>query len=132
MSWVTILVRLFPFSCCRRGTECGKTNNGVVSNGAKFLLPLTHTHSFCPPLQSMFAHIFCVLFLARKDALLLRFIRARKWNTINALSMMFKAFKWRLDEDIPAVKYSSDIQLNDQNPKFFEQLEMGKFYIKGT
>lgn len=66
------------------------------------------------------------------DALVLRFIRARKWNTINALSMMFKAFKWRLDEDIPAVKYSSDIQLNDQNPKFFEQLEMGKFYIKGT
>ncbi|KAF9142761.1 hypothetical protein BG015_000673 [Linnemannia schmuckeri] len=66
------------------------------------------------------------------DALLLRFIRARKWNTINALSMMFKAFKWRLDEDIPAVKYSSDVQLNDQNPKFFEQLEMGKFYIKGT
>ncbi|KAG0304054.1 hypothetical protein BGZ97_001644 [Linnemannia gamsii] len=66
------------------------------------------------------------------DALLLRFIRARKWNTINALSMMFKAFKWRLDEDIPAVKYSSDAQLNDQNPKFFEQLEMGKFYIKGT
>ncbi|KAF9132569.1 hypothetical protein BGW39_011834 [Mortierella sp. 14UC] len=66
------------------------------------------------------------------DALLLRFIRARKWNTINALSMMFKAFKWRLDEDIPAVKYSSDIQLNHQNPNFFDQLEMGKFYIKGT
>ncbi|KAF9911830.1 hypothetical protein EC991_002133 [Linnemannia zychae] len=66
------------------------------------------------------------------DALVLRFIRARKWNTINALSMMFKAFKWRLDEDIPAVKYSSDIQLNEQNPNFFDQLEMGKFYIKGT
>lgn len=76
---------------------------------------------------------FCTLFTTTQiDALLLRFIRARKWNTINALSMMFKAFKWRLDEDIPAVKYSSDTQLNDQNPKFFEQLEMGKFYIKGT
>ncbi|KAG0352619.1 CRAL-TRIO domain-containing protein [Gamsiella multidivaricata] len=66
------------------------------------------------------------------DALLLRFVRARKWNVMNALNMLFKAFKWRLDEDIPAVKYSTDVQLNAQYPKFFEQLEMGKFYIHGT
>ncbi|KAK5805588.1 CRAL-TRIO domain-containing protein [Linnemannia elongata] len=66
------------------------------------------------------------------DSLLLRFIRARKWNTVNALNMLFKAFKWRLDEDIPSIKYSSDDSLNEQNPKFFEQLEMGKFYINGT
>ena len=66
------------------------------------------------------------------DSLLLRFIRARKWNTVNALNMLFKAFKWRLDEDIPSIKYSSDGTLNEQNPKFFEQLEMGKFYINGT
>ncbi|KAF9912333.1 hypothetical protein BX616_010332 [Lobosporangium transversale] len=66
------------------------------------------------------------------DSLLLRFIRARKWNVPNALNMLFKAFKWRLDEDIPAVKYSTDVALNEQYPKFFEQLEMGKFYIHGT
>ncbi|KAF8939892.1 CRAL-TRIO domain-containing protein [Dissophora ornata] len=66
------------------------------------------------------------------DALLLRFIRARKWNVVNALNMLFKAFKWRIDEDIPAVKYSTDEHLNEQYPKFFEQLEMGKFYIHGT
>ncbi|KAI1293405.1 hypothetical protein EDD11_008428 [Mortierella claussenii] len=66
------------------------------------------------------------------DSLLLRFIRARKWNVVNALNMLFKAFKWRLDEDIPAVKYSTDEQLNTQYPKFFEQLESGKFYIHGT
>lgn len=46
--------------------------------------------------------------------------------------MLFKAFKWRLDEDIPAVKYSSDAELNQKNDKFFEQLESGKFYIHGT
>jgi len=50
----------------------------------------------------------------------------------NALNMMFKAFKWRLDEDIPAVKYSTDEELNKQYPKFYEQLESGKFYIHGT
>ncbi|KAF9349835.1 hypothetical protein BGX34_001574 [Mortierella sp. NVP85] len=66
------------------------------------------------------------------DALLLRFVRARKWNVTNALNMMFKAFKWRLDEDIPAVKYSTDEELNKQYPKFFDQLESGKFYIHGT
>ncbi|KAG0198855.1 hypothetical protein BGX28_007768 [Mortierella sp. GBA30] len=66
------------------------------------------------------------------DALVLRFVRARKWNVVNALNMMFKAFKWRLDEDIPSVKYSTDDYLNEQHPKFFEQLESGKFYIHGT
>ena len=66
------------------------------------------------------------------DSLLLRFVRARKWNVVNALNMLFKAFKWRLDEDIPAVKYSSDDKLDSQYPKFFEQLESGKFYINGT
>ncbi|KAG0256551.1 hypothetical protein BG011_004441 [Mortierella polycephala] len=66
------------------------------------------------------------------DSLVLRFVRARKWNVVNALNMMFKAFKWRLDEDIPAVKYSTDGELNALYPKFFDQLEGGKFYIHGT
>ncbi|KAF9957610.1 hypothetical protein BGZ65_001956 [Modicella reniformis] len=66
------------------------------------------------------------------DSLLLRFVRARKWNVPNALNMLFKAFKWRLDEDIPSVKYSTDVALDQQYPKFFEQLESGKFYIHGT
>ncbi|KAF9556983.1 hypothetical protein EC968_007863 [Mortierella alpina] len=66
------------------------------------------------------------------DALVLRFVRARKWNVVNAFNMMIKAFKWRLDEDIAAVKYSTDKQLNEMYPKFFEQLDSGKFYIHGT
>ncbi|KAF9998168.1 hypothetical protein BGZ80_011245 [Entomortierella chlamydospora] len=66
------------------------------------------------------------------DALLLRFIRARKWNVVNALNMLFKAFKWRIDEDLPNIKYSTDEHLNAENPKFFEQLESGKFFIHGT
>ncbi|KAG9320342.1 hypothetical protein KVV02_000099 [Mortierella alpina] len=66
------------------------------------------------------------------DALMLRFVRARKWNVINSLNMMVKAFKWRLDEDISAVKYSTDEQLDEMYPQFLEQLESGKFYIHGT
>ncbi|KAG0074852.1 hypothetical protein BGZ92_003170, partial [Podila epicladia] len=59
------------------------------------------------------------------DALVLRFVRARKWNIVNALNMMFKAFKWRLDEDVPAIKYSTDELLDSQNPKLIKQLETG-------
>ncbi|KAG0331918.1 hypothetical protein BG004_001455 [Podila humilis] len=66
------------------------------------------------------------------DSLLLRFVRARKWNVINALNMMFKAFKWRLDEDVPAIKYSTDDLLDKQNPKLIKQLELGKFFLHGT
>ncbi|KAF9946741.1 hypothetical protein BGZ70_003055 [Mortierella alpina] len=66
------------------------------------------------------------------DALVLRFVRARKWNIVNAFNMMVKAFKWRLDEDIAAIKYSTDELLNEMYPKLFEQLDSGKFYIHGT
>ncbi|KAG0099924.1 hypothetical protein BGZ93_005180 [Podila epicladia] len=66
------------------------------------------------------------------DALVLRFVRARKWNIVNALNMMFKAFKWRLDEDVPAIKYSTDELLDSQNPKLIKQLETGKFFLHGT
>jgi len=46
--------------------------------------------------------------------------------------MMFKAFKWRLDEDVPAIKYSTDELLDSQNPKLIKQLETGKFFLHGT
>ncbi|KAG0225438.1 hypothetical protein BGW42_000885 [Actinomortierella wolfii] len=66
------------------------------------------------------------------DSLVLRFVRARKWNAVNALNMMFKAFKWRLDEDVPSIKYSTDVELDEKNPQLFKNLEMGKFYVHGT
>ncbi|KAG0050637.1 hypothetical protein BGZ83_004603 [Gryganskiella cystojenkinii] len=49
----------------------------------------------------------------------------------DALNLMLKAFKWRLHEDIPAVKYSTDDELIALYPKFDEQLESGKLYIHG-
>ncbi|KAF9206982.1 hypothetical protein BGZ49_001463 [Haplosporangium sp. Z 27] len=66
------------------------------------------------------------------DSLVLRFLRARKWNVGNGLLMMLNAFKWRLDEDVENVKVLGDDGLDAKYPKFKEQLEMGKFYIHGT
>lgn len=66
------------------------------------------------------------------DALVLRFLRARKWHVGNGLTMLLKAFKWRLDENVEDVKVLGDNELDEKYPKFKNQLEMGKFYVHGT
>ncbi|KAG0056056.1 hypothetical protein BGZ83_006493 [Gryganskiella cystojenkinii] len=66
------------------------------------------------------------------DSLVLRFLRARKWHVGNALQMLLKAFKWRLDENVEDVKVLGDNELDEKYPKFKSQLEMGKFFVHGT
>ncbi|KAF9580817.1 hypothetical protein BGW38_002388 [Lunasporangiospora selenospora] len=66
------------------------------------------------------------------DSLLLRFLRARKWNVTNGMTMILKAFKWRLDDDIEEVKANNEDALNAKYRGFKIQLEMGKSYIHGT
>ncbi|KAF9585733.1 hypothetical protein BGW38_000995 [Lunasporangiospora selenospora] len=66
------------------------------------------------------------------DSLLLRFLRARKWNVTNGMNMILKAFKWRLEDDIEEVKSKSEDELNEKYRGFRLQLEMGKSYVHGT
>ncbi|KAG0017543.1 hypothetical protein BGZ81_010700 [Podila clonocystis] len=66
------------------------------------------------------------------DSLLLRFLRARKWNVNNGLNMILKAFKWRLEDDIEEVKSKSEEELNAKYRGFKLQMEMGKSYLHGT
>ncbi|KAI1321480.1 hypothetical protein EDD11_005171 [Mortierella claussenii] len=66
------------------------------------------------------------------DALVLRFLRARKWHIANGLTMLLNAFKWRLEQNVENVKVLGDDELDEQYPKFKQQLEMGKFYVHGT
>ncbi|KAG8529242.1 uncharacterized protein KY384_005877 [Bacidia gigantensis] len=78
------------------------------------------------------------------DALLLRFLRARKWNIQNALVMLIATMKWRMAE----VKVDSDIirrgeagaledsQSADAKTKrdghdFLEQMRIGKSFLHG-
>jgi hypothetical protein len=66
------------------------------------------------------------------DALVLRFLRARKWHVANGLLMLLNAIKWRLEQDVENVKVLGDEELDVKYPKFQQQLQMGKFYIHGT
>jgi hypothetical protein len=78
------------------------------------------------------------------DALLLRFLRARKWDVEKALIMMISTMHWRLDEmhvddDIiknGELKAMEDTKVTDAKVKknsedFLTQLRMGKSYLHG-
>ena len=78
------------------------------------------------------------------DALLLRFLRARKWDAEKALIMMISTMHWRLaemhvDDDIVKngeLKAMEDTKSTDAKTKkhaedFLTQLRMGKSYLHG-
>lgn len=75
------------------------------------------------------------------DALLLRFLRARKWDVHNALVMLVATMHWRseemhLDDDIMFNGESSAIKLAKSNDKdaqgFLDQMSMGKSFLHGV
>ncbi|KAG0308259.1 hypothetical protein BGZ98_008519 [Dissophora globulifera] len=66
------------------------------------------------------------------DSLLLRFLRARKWNVTNGMTMLLKAFKWRLEDDVEEVKSKSEDDLDAKYRGFKMQMELGKSYLHGT
>ncbi|EPS39170.1 hypothetical protein H072_7040 [Dactylellina haptotyla CBS 200.50] len=77
------------------------------------------------------------------DALLLRFLRARKWDVDKALVMMVSTMHWRgqevFVEDIvhegelgATRKDGVDLDANKHNEGFLHQLRIGKSYIHGT
>jgi hypothetical protein len=79
------------------------------------------------------------------DALLLRFLRARKWDTKKALVMLISTMRWRLlemhvDDDImfngeaSAVKMSqsSDPKEKKKGDDFLTQMRLGKSFLHGV
>jgi hypothetical protein len=79
------------------------------------------------------------------DALLLRFLRARKWDVDRALVMMISTMSWRskdmhVDDDV--VKNgeggamedsaSSDKAVSQEGKDFLQQLRLGKSFLHGT
>ena len=79
------------------------------------------------------------------DGLLLRFLRARKWDVQNALVMMIATMHWRLQEmhvDDDIVKKgeagavadgaSSEKKIKRDGDDFMTQLRMGKSFLHGT
>ncbi|KAJ2077314.1 phosphatidylinositol transfer protein csr1 [Coemansia sp. RSA 988] len=46
------------------------------------------------------------------DVLLLRFLRARKWNVDDALQMLLACLRWRLDEELDWIIWTGESSLN--------------------
>ena len=78
------------------------------------------------------------------DAILLRFLRARKWNVQAALVMLISALRWRsaemhVDDDILkngeagslAALSSSDPKVKKEGEDFLQQLRLGKSFLHG-
>ncbi|KAJ5156339.1 hypothetical protein N7492_009142 [Penicillium capsulatum] len=80
------------------------------------------------------------------DAMLLRFLRARKWDICKAFAMMMEAIVWRMKEmhvdddvmakgELHALKQSKNTaSAGDQKAgkDFLAQMRMGKSYVHGT
>lgn len=79
------------------------------------------------------------------DSLLLRFLRARKWNVQNALIMLVATMHWRLqemnvDDDIiirgegGAIEdsASSNLAVKKEGEDFLAQMRLGKSFLHGT
>ncbi|KAG0255085.1 hypothetical protein BG011_005327 [Mortierella polycephala] len=66
------------------------------------------------------------------DLLVLKFIRARKWNLDDAMKMFLNALKWRIVERLDELVELSDVELDAKYPKFLEQMRVGKGYLRGA
>jgi hypothetical protein len=79
------------------------------------------------------------------DAVLLRFLRARKWDVSKAFSMMISNYIWRVESQVdeellPGGELKSFKQTENKSDKneekkgndFLSQLRMGKAYLHGT
>ncbi|KAJ5679770.1 CRAL-TRIO domain-containing protein [Penicillium macrosclerotiorum] len=79
------------------------------------------------------------------DSLLLRFLRARKWDVKKALIMLISTMRWRLqevhvDDDIMAngeaqalrLSKSSDSAEKKKGEEFLHQMRMGKSFLHGV
>ncbi|KAI9787720.1 MAG: hypothetical protein M1839_000251 [Geoglossum umbratile] len=82
--------------------------------------------------------------LDHPDALLLRFLRARKWDVERALVMLVSTMHWRgqemhVDDDVIKegeggalqAAQSSDVQVKKEAEDFLAQLRIGKSYLHG-
>ena len=60
------------------------------------------------------------------DSIMLRFLRARKWDVQKALSMIFETLTWRRQADVEGIMQVGEAGLSVQ------QMECGKAYFHGV
>lgn len=65
------------------------------------------------------------------DALLLRFLRARKWNVNNAFSMLASTLKWRMETNLLQILAAGEQGLCKEEG-VVKNFKLGKTYYRGT
>lgn len=62
------------------------------------------------------------------DMVMLKFLRARKWNVERAVAMLARCIKWRIDVDVAGIVEKGDLGLSQEDPAYLKQGEVGKAY----
>lgn len=66
------------------------------------------------------------------DTIMLRFLRARKWDVSRAVAMLAGCLKWRLDNNVEELAEQGDLGNGPKVEKFLDQERSGKAYALGT
>lgn len=65
------------------------------------------------------------------DMIMLKFLRARKWNVHRAFAMLCKCIKWRIESDVLGIVAKGDLGLSREDPKYAIQGPAEKVYSLG-
>ncbi|KAK4056713.1 hypothetical protein OIO90_002265 [Microbotryomycetes sp. JL221] len=65
------------------------------------------------------------------DMDMLRFLRARKWDTKRGVAMLCSCIKWRMDSDVEKIFEKGEEGMKDAEG-FIKQMSMAKAYSQGT
>ena len=76
------------------------------------------------------AALWTLIAMDDPDSIMLRFLRARKWNSNAASAMLAACIKWRLEFDVAAVVEKGEEGAKD-TPGFLNQFRQGKTYTQG-
>lgn len=66
------------------------------------------------------------------DTIMLRFLRARKWDVSRATAMLAGCLKWRLDNTVEQLAEQGDLGNGPKVEKFLDQQRSGKTYAMGA
>lgn len=65
------------------------------------------------------------------DMIMLKFLRARKWNVHRAFAMLCKCIKWRIESDVMGIVAKGDLGLSREDPTYAIQGPAEKVYSLG-
>ncbi|WFC99541.1 hypothetical protein MYAM1_002286 [Malassezia yamatoensis] len=66
------------------------------------------------------------------DMVMLKFLRARKWNVHRAFAMLANCVKWRIESNVIDLLYRGDEGMSQLDDKYLMQLEAEKTYATGA